>query len=150
MESPRKATRGQQSHFFSGPVRTDQNQSDQTSLSLVPSPPPTAPLGHDGAVSALGWSHDARWLLSASLDGTLRVWSARSREPALCLGTDVFPEPVHHAQFYYLDSFVLVSSGPEFQLLRPHLDTRKDEIKRWAARPEPRLLWWEEACFSHR
>lgn len=36
-------------------------------------------------MSALGWSHDAQWLLSASLDGTLRVWSARSREPALCL-----------------------------------------------------------------
>ncbi|XP_054578582.1 WD repeat-containing protein 27 [Eptesicus fuscus] len=90
--------------------------------------------GHDGAVSALGWSHDARWLLSASLDGTVRVWSARSREPALCLGTDVFPEPVHHAQFYYLDSFMLVSSGPELQLLRHQLDTRRDELKRYKPR----------------
>lgn len=69
----------------------------------------------------------------------------------MCLqGTDVFPEPVHHAQFYYLDSFVLVSSGPEFQLLRLHLDARKDEIRRWVAHLDPRLLWWAEACFSDR
>lgn len=56
-----------------------------------------------------------------------------------CLqGTDVFPEPVHRAQFYYLDSFMLVSSGPELQLLRHQLDPRRDELKRWAARG-PRL-----------
>ncbi|XP_045433070.1 WD repeat-containing protein 27 isoform X2 [Pipistrellus kuhlii] len=90
--------------------------------------------GHDGAVSALGWSHDAQWLLSASLDGTVRVWLARSREPVLCLGTDVFPEPVHHVQFYYLDSFMLVSSGPELQLLRHHLDPRRDELRRYKQR----------------
>lgn len=54
----------------------------------------------------------------------------------------MFSEPVHHAQFYYLDSFVLVSSGPEFQLLRLHLDMRKDEIKRWAGRP----VWSHGSC----
>nr|KAF6462387.1 hypothetical protein HJG59_011400 [Molossus molossus] len=87
--------------------------------------------GHDGAVSALGWSHDNRWLLSASQDGTLRVWSVHRRELALSLGRDRLLKPVRCAQFYYLDSFVLLSSGPELQLLRCHLDTCKDEIKRY-------------------
>ncbi|KAM7135815.1 WD repeat-containing protein 27 [Molossus nigricans] len=87
--------------------------------------------GHDGAVSALGWSHDNRWLLSASQDGTLRVWSVHRRELALSLGRDRLPKPVRCAQFYHLDSFVLLSSGPELQLLRCHLDTCKDEIKRY-------------------
>lgn len=46
----------------------------------------------------------------------------------------MFPEPVHHVQFYYLDSFMLVSSGPELQLLRHHLDPHRDELRRWVAR----------------
>lgn len=45
------------------------------------------PLGHDGAVSAVCWSHDGRWLLSASRDGTLRLWSLRGAELALCAVT---------------------------------------------------------------
>lgn len=48
-------------------------------------PPACLPLGHDGAVSVVCWSHDGKWLLSASQDGTLRVWSARRAELALCL-----------------------------------------------------------------
>lgn len=52
--------------------------------------PPSAsvlPLGHDGAVSTVCWSHDSRWLLSASQDGTLRLWSLRRAELALCVVT---------------------------------------------------------------
>lgn len=44
------------------------------------------PLGHDGAVSTVCWSHNGRWLLSASLDGTLRVWTLRRAELVLCVG----------------------------------------------------------------
>ncbi|XP_054451167.1 WD repeat-containing protein 27 [Pteronotus mesoamericanus] len=97
--------------------------------------------GHDGAVSALGWSLDGRRLLSASQDGTLRLWSVRRREPALCLGKDVVAGPVRAAQFYYLDSFLLLSSGPELLLLKYHVDTRKDEIKRYK-----QSSWCSTAC----
>lgn len=39
-------------------------------------------LGHDGAVNSVGWSHDKKWLVSASEDRTLRVWSVCNKEPA--------------------------------------------------------------------
>ncbi|XP_070233171.1 WD repeat-containing protein 27 isoform X4 [Bos mutus] len=87
--------------------------------------------GHDGAVSSVCWSHDGRWVLSASQDGTLRVWSVRSRKPALRLGKDTFPTPVQSAQFYYIDAFILSSSGPEVQLLKHHIDTSKDHLRRY-------------------
>ncbi|XP_034525380.1 WD repeat-containing protein 27 isoform X2 [Ailuropoda melanoleuca] len=86
--------------------------------------------GHDGAVSTVCWSHDGRRLLSASRDGTLRLWSLRGAELVLCVGKDVFSKPVRSAQFYYIDTFILLSSGPELQLLRYHVDTCKDEIQR--------------------
>uniref|UniRef100_G1MEY0 WD repeat domain 27 n=1 Tax=Ailuropoda melanoleuca TaxID=9646 RepID=G1MEY0_AILME len=87
--------------------------------------------GHDGAVSTVCWSHDGRRLLSASRDGTLRLWSLRGAELVLCVGKDVFSKPVRSAQFYYIDTFILLSSGPELQLLRYHVDTCKDEIQRY-------------------
>ncbi|XP_037673686.1 WD repeat-containing protein 27 isoform X2 [Choloepus didactylus] len=87
--------------------------------------------GHDGAVSSVGWSHDRKWLASASQDGTLRIWSVRSTELTLFLGKGMFSKPIQFVQFYYIDSFILLSSGPEFQLLKYHIDTCKDEIKRY-------------------
>nr|XP_042109684.1 WD repeat-containing protein 27 isoform X6 [Ovis aries] len=87
--------------------------------------------GHDGAVGSVCWSHGGRWVLSASQDGTLRVWSARGPELALRLGKDTFPKPVQSAQFYYMDAFILSSSGPEVQLLKYHIDTSKDDLRRY-------------------
>ncbi|XP_058145701.1 WD repeat-containing protein 27 isoform X2 [Dasypus novemcinctus] len=87
--------------------------------------------GHDGAVSSAGWSHDRKWLVSASQDKTLRIWSVRSTELTLLLGKGMFSKPIQFAQFYYIDSFLLLSSGPELHLLKYHIDTCKDEIKRY-------------------
>ncbi|XP_074189966.1 WD repeat-containing protein 27 isoform X6 [Rhinolophus sinicus] len=96
--------------------------------------------GHDGAVNTVCWSHDGRWLLSVSQDGTLRVWSARRTELALCLGKDLLPKPVQSAQFYYIDTFILLSSGPEVQLLTYHIDTCKDEIRRYKPKSRGRVV----------
>ena len=55
----------------------------------VPGAPSVSlPLGHDGAVSTVCWSHDGRWLLSTSLDGTPRVWSLRRAELVVCVVRD--------------------------------------------------------------
>ncbi|KAF5914891.1 hypothetical protein HPG69_010957 [Diceros bicornis minor] len=87
--------------------------------------------GHDRAVSTVCWSHNGRWLLSASQDGTLRVWSVRRTELALCLGKGMFSKPIQSAQFYYMDTFILLSSGPECQLLKYHVDTCKEDLRRY-------------------
>ncbi|VFV27319.1 Hypothetical predicted protein [Lynx pardinus] len=97
--------------------------------------------GHDGAVSTVCWSHDGRWLLSTSLDGMPRVWSLRRAELVLCVGRDLFPKPIQSAQFYYLDAFILCSSGPELQLLKCHIDTSKDEIRRYKQRSRCRPVF---------
>ncbi|KAG6932843.1 WD repeat domain 27, partial [Chelydra serpentina] len=50
--------------------------------------------GHDGAINSVGWSHDKRWLVSASEDRTLRIWSVRNTEPALFLGSAFSTQPL--------------------------------------------------------
>ncbi|XP_032071925.1 WD repeat-containing protein 27 [Thamnophis elegans] len=92
---------------------------------------PTVYSGHDGAITSVGWSHDNNWLVSSSEDRTLKIWSVSSAEPALCLGKEIFHKSVRSAQFYYIDTFILLSCGAEFYLLRYYLDTSKDEIKRY-------------------
>nr|XP_056708951.1 WD repeat-containing protein 27 [Euleptes europaea] len=87
--------------------------------------------GHDGAVTSVGWSHDKKWLVSSSEDRTLRIWSVSNTEPALCLGKEMFHKPIRSAQFYYIDTFILLSCGAEFHLLKYFLDTSKDDIKRY-------------------
>ncbi|XP_042299952.1 WD repeat-containing protein 27 [Sceloporus undulatus] len=96
--------------------------------------PPTVFSGHDGAVNSVGWSHDNHWLVSSSEDRTLRIWSVSSAEPALCLGKEYFHKPIRSAQFYYIDTYILLSCGAEFYLLRYYLDTSKDEIKRYRSK----------------
>nr|XP_055125720.1 WD repeat-containing protein 27 isoform X4 [Symphalangus syndactylus] len=96
--------------------------------------------GHDGAVNAVCWSQNRRWLLSVARDGTLRVWSARGAELELLLGKDMFSKPIQSAQFYYIDAFILLSSGPEFQLLKYHIDTCKDEVKRYKQKSKSKLI----------
>uniref|UniRef100_A0A8D0KVP3 WD repeat domain 27 n=1 Tax=Strix occidentalis caurina TaxID=311401 RepID=A0A8D0KVP3_STROC len=77
-------------------------------------------LGHDGALNSVGWSHDKKWLVSASEDRTLRVWSVCNNEPALILGKEKFHETVRFAQFYFIDAFILLCCGAEFHLLSFH------------------------------
>ncbi|NWH33412.1 WDR27 protein, partial [Chloropsis hardwickii] len=96
--------------------------------------------GHDGAVNSVGWSNDRKWLVSASEDRTLRVWSVCNKEPALILGKEKFHKAVRFAQFYFIDTFVLLCCGAEFHLLRSHLDTTKDDLKRYKQRSVCKLV----------
>uniref|UniRef100_A0A8C0B1T8 WD repeat domain 27 n=1 Tax=Buteo japonicus TaxID=224669 RepID=A0A8C0B1T8_9AVES len=96
--------------------------------------------GHDGAVNSVGWSHDKKWLVSASEDRTLRVWSVCNNEPALILGKEKFHKTVRFAQFYFIDAFILLCCGAEFHLLSFHLDTTKDDLKRYKQRSVCKLV----------
>lgn len=50
-------------------------------------------------------------------------------------GKDQLPRPVRSVQFSCVDTYTLLSAGPELQLLECHFDTRKDDMKRWWPRP---------------
>uniref|UniRef100_A0A8C8E6V2 WD repeat domain 27 n=1 Tax=Otus sunia TaxID=257818 RepID=A0A8C8E6V2_9STRI len=97
-------------------------------------------LGHDGALNSVGWSHDKKWLVSASEDRTLRVWSVCNNEPALILGKEKFHKTVRFAQFYFIDAFILLCCGAEFHLLSFHVDTTKDDLKRYKPRSVCKLV----------
>ncbi|KAM9259091.1 LOW QUALITY PROTEIN: WD repeat-containing protein 27 [Cariama cristata] len=97
-------------------------------------------LCHDGAVNSVGWSHDKKWLVSASEDRTLRVWSVCNNEPALILGKEKFHKTVRSAQFYLIDAFILLCCGAEFHLLSFRLDTTKDDLKRYKRRSVCKLV----------
>ncbi len=44
-------------------------------------------IGHQGEVTSLAWHAPSQRLLSASTDGTVRIWSAPAGKPAILLGT---------------------------------------------------------------
>ncbi|NXL64235.1 WDR27 protein, partial [Chordeiles acutipennis] len=96
--------------------------------------------GHDGAVNSVGWSHDKKWLVSASEDRNLRVWSVCNNKPALTLGKEMFHKTARFAQFYFMDTFILLCCGAEFHLLSFHLDTTKDDLKRYKNRSVYKLV----------
>ncbi|XP_078497517.1 WD repeat-containing protein 27 [Lissotriton helveticus] len=90
--------------------------------------------GHDGAVTSVAWSLDKNWLVSSAADRTLRIWSVRNTEPVVIIAKEMFCKPVRCCQFYYMDKFILLSTGAEWQLLKYCIDTNKDDLKRYKER----------------
>ncbi|KAJ1136394.1 hypothetical protein NDU88_002811 [Pleurodeles waltl] len=95
---------------------------------------PAAYPGHDGAVTSVAWSLDKNWLVSSAADQTLRIWSVRNTEPVIVMSKEMFCKPVRCCQFYYMDKFILLSTGAEWQLLKYCIDTSKDDLKRYKER----------------
>ncbi|XP_073483964.1 WD repeat-containing protein 27 isoform X1 [Aquarana catesbeiana] len=87
--------------------------------------------GHGGAINGLGWSYSRNWLVSTADDRTMRVWNAKTADLALVLGKEMFSKPVRFPQFYYMDTFILLSSGAEIHLMKYHLDNSKNDLKRY-------------------
>ncbi|XP_056423107.1 WD repeat-containing protein 27 isoform X2 [Hyla sarda] len=87
--------------------------------------------GHDAAVNGFGWSYDRKWLVSTADDRTVRIWNVKNAASALVLQKEMFSRPARFPQFYYMDRFILLSSGAEIQLMRYKLDDCKDELNRY-------------------
>ncbi|XP_072293621.1 WD repeat-containing protein 27 [Eucyclogobius newberryi] len=87
--------------------------------------------GHDRAVSSVSWSLSRQWWLSASKDQTLRIWTHKSPESAIIMGNGTFSKPIRRAQFYYLDKFILVASGPLLHMYLYNIDTNRDDLRRY-------------------
>ncbi|CAM4726049.1 unnamed protein product [Leuciscus chuanchicus] len=96
---------------------------------------PAVYTGHSKAVNTVCWSHCRRWFLSTSEDPTLCIWTASASEPVLTM----FTKPIRTAQFYYLDKFLLLASGSNLMLYLYHLDTTRDDIKRYTQRSKSKL-----------
>ncbi|XP_068597701.1 WD repeat-containing protein 27 [Brachionichthys hirsutus] len=92
---------------------------------------PAVYTGHDKLVSCVSWSLSRRWWLSASEDRSVRIWSHGRSEPAIIMGNSMFSNSIRSAQFYYLDKFLLVASGPSLHLCLYNVDVRHDDIKRY-------------------
>uniref|UniRef100_A0A3Q3B0X1 Uncharacterized protein n=1 Tax=Kryptolebias marmoratus TaxID=37003 RepID=A0A3Q3B0X1_KRYMA len=90
-------------------------------------------VGHDKPVSSVSWSLGRQWWLSSS-DLSIRIWTNGSSEPAIIMGDNVFSKPIKSAQFYYLDKFLLLASGPSVYLYLYNVDITRDVIKRYKQR----------------
>ncbi|XP_014671753.1 PREDICTED: WD repeat-containing protein 27-like [Priapulus caudatus] len=115
--------------------------------------------GHNGAVSSVSWSHDSKWLLTGSVDKTVKIWCSSYSEPVLTIdsvkqkltpdgiGTKAakgystqFDKEIKHVQFYYMNKFVILTHGNAFHMLKYHLDTSKDEMKRYVCNSRYKLV----------
>jgi len=95
-------------------------------------------VGHNQPLHSVAWSHDDRYLVTASADCTARVWAAtgeplftidRCRENAGRAMETAKGEPnaphaaeVRQAAFYYLDKFVVLAAGPRLWLYHYFID----------------------------
>ncbi|KAJ8385477.1 hypothetical protein AAFF_G00185730 [Aldrovandia affinis] len=100
---------------------------------------PAVYTGHDCPINSVDWSHDRQWIITSAEDRTARVWPIGNTEPILIMGSDKFSKPVKSAQFYYLDKFLLLSSGSSLHLYLYHLDMVRDDIKRYHQKSQCKL-----------
>ncbi|XP_029305795.1 WD repeat-containing protein 27 isoform X2 [Cottoperca gobio] len=100
---------------------------------------PTVYTGHDKPVGSVSWSLNRQWWLSASEDQSLRIWTHGNPEPAIIMGNSMFSKPIRSAQFYYLDKFLLLASGPSVYLYLYNVDITRDNIKRYQQRSVVKL-----------
>lgn len=105
--------------------------------------------GHNNNVNGISWSHDGNWLLTSSDDKSAFLWSKGQSEPNMCIksvlhnmSSDiegqkkdkdnvVFPKEVNFARFYYMDKFILLTSGNTLYMYKYYLEQTKDDIKRY-------------------
>ncbi|CAG9318912.1 unnamed protein product [Blepharisma stoltei] len=91
-------------------------------------------VGHEGPVTSVNWNSDCKYILTSSLDNTIKLWGTSSNKPGECLLSilgDFFD-----VKFYFVDKFIAASQGSHISLYRyklrdPHY---KDDIKRLQAK----------------
>ncbi|KAJ8045395.1 WD repeat-containing protein 27 [Holothuria leucospilota] len=119
--------------------------------------------GHNASLNSVSWSHDGAWLITSSDDKTAKVWAKGDADSVLTFrhikhnhqqeesgtaakgGTSkkenpCFSKEIKHAQFYYVDKFIILTSGNSFYLYKYNLDTSRDEIKRYETRSRYKLV----------
>ncbi|XP_051946272.1 LOW QUALITY PROTEIN: WD repeat-containing protein 27 [Xyrauchen texanus] len=100
---------------------------------------PAVYTGHSKAVNSVCWSHCKQWFLTTSEEPSMNIWTTSAAEPVLTMGDEQFAKSIRSAQFYYLDKFLLLASGSNLLLYLYHLDTTRDDIKRYKQRSKSKL-----------
>ncbi|XP_046849927.1 WD repeat-containing protein 27-like [Xenia sp. Carnegie-2017] len=108
--------------------------------------------GHNGEVHSVNWSFDGQYLLTSSKDNTACLWSAGTTEPLISFNRQnyasksttkdnpIFCKGLNRAAFYYVDKFILISSGNFLHLYKYHLDFNKDDLKRYRSKGHYKLV----------
>ncbi|XP_076812157.1 WD repeat-containing protein 27-like [Clavelina lepadiformis] len=101
--------------------------------------------GHNKAVIGCSWSHDKDVLLTYSSDGDVKLWSPpHTGDPVLSfpiLNMEKIHRDLTHAQFYYLDKFLLASLGNSLHLYKYALqEGTKDDVKRYLNQSKQKLV----------
>ncbi|XP_074657849.1 WD repeat-containing protein 27-like [Tubulanus polymorphus] len=108
--------------------------------------------GHKDAVCSINWSKENCWLISGSDDRSAAIWSPEQVDPVIVLDKSFsnfdkddkenspFTKAIKHAQFYYMDKFILLTCGNSFSLYKYHLDPVKSDIKRYVSSSRYKLV----------
>ncbi|XP_028409682.1 WD repeat-containing protein 27-like isoform X2 [Dendronephthya gigantea] len=108
--------------------------------------------GHNGAVQSVDFSHDCQYLLTSSKDNTACLWTSGNSEPVLSFqyqnqaankpskDNPSFSKGISQALFYYVDKFILISSGNSLFMYKYYLDFTKDDLKRYQSKSHYKLV----------
>lgn len=106
-------------------------------------------VGHNHVVNTVDWSKAGDYLLTSSEDKTAAVWARGHSEAIMTFSTvdhnmsidesksgtfksiPRFTKEIISAQFYYMDKFIILTSGNVLYLYKYHLNTAKEDIKRY-------------------
>ncbi|XP_064622428.1 WD repeat-containing protein 27-like [Lineus longissimus] len=116
-------------------------------------------LGHNSPLNHIHWSRDSKWMVTSADDRRACIWSKGQSDPVMIIDTmrhnmdidkegkprstkenPLFTKELRHAQFYFMDKFIMLTSGNAFYLYKYHLDPSKSDIKRYLTNNRYRLV----------
>jgi WD40 repeat protein len=124
-------------------------------------------MGHNAHVHSVGWAHSSELLVSASDDGSARLWEVGRADALMVIDRQASSAPAHRdsnpplssslkeVSFFYLDKFILLAAANRLMLFKYKLDdTAGDDIKRLKKQHKFKLVSSSEmrakevTCFS--
>jgi WD40 repeat protein len=115
----------------------------------------TSQTGHAGVIHNGAWSFDGVWLITSSSDKSAIVWQKSASDPVMVIDdqinnlgvdkvvakdADPFPGEIRHAQFFYLDKFIFLTSSNKLFLYTFHLNSTKNDLKRYLTNSRYKLV----------
>ena len=107
-------------------------------------------MGHEGPIHSIDWNHGQQMqlLLTASEDGSARVWLRNKPASVLRLLPACHGRAVKSAKFFYVDKFVVLAIGNRLELHKyavDHLADEKNDLRRLQNKSKHRLVKaWEQ------